>query len=89
MRSNVAQLKHKIDSGQTGDKVAFPDPAMAPLGTDEEAGGNPTSPELIHHTIKAETAHNRPAESLVGLKVMSISILMIILCVAIVGYFLM
>lgn len=29
----------RIDAGQTGDKVAFPDPAVAPLGTDAEAGG--------------------------------------------------
>ena len=31
------RLRHRIDSGQTGDKVASPDPAMAPLGTDDEA----------------------------------------------------
>jgi hypothetical protein len=31
------RLRHKIDSGQTGDKVGNPDPAMAPLGTDDEA----------------------------------------------------
>lgn len=33
----------EIDSGQTRDKVAFPDPAAAPLGTDAEAGGAPAS----------------------------------------------
>ncbi|MFV3131334.1 hypothetical protein [Niveispirillum sp. KHB5.9] len=32
-----------IDRGVTGDKVPFPDPAAAPLGTDEEAGGSPAS----------------------------------------------
>lgn len=31
-----------IDRGVTRDKVAFPDPAAAPLGTDEEAGGSHT-----------------------------------------------
>jgi hypothetical protein len=30
--------RHDIDSGKTGDKVGHPDPAMAPLGTDDEAG---------------------------------------------------
>jgi len=30
--------RDKIDSGKTGDKVAVVDPAMAPLGTDNEAG---------------------------------------------------
>ena len=33
------QLRHDIDSGKTGEKVGFPDPATAPLGTDDEAGG--------------------------------------------------
>ena len=33
----------QIDSGQSRDKVAYPDPAAAPLGTDAEAGGAPAS----------------------------------------------
>ena len=36
------QLRTEIDAGETGDKVAFPDPATAPLGTDAEAGGQTT-----------------------------------------------
>lgn len=36
------QLRADIDAGRTGDKVAFPDPAAAPLETDAEAGGNST-----------------------------------------------
>ena len=35
------QLRHDIDSGATGEKIGFPDPATAPLGTDAEAGGSP------------------------------------------------
>lgn len=31
------RLRDQIDSGRTGDKIAVPDPAMAPLGTDAEA----------------------------------------------------
>lgn len=31
------RLRKQIDSGLTGDKVAASDPAMAPLGTDNEA----------------------------------------------------
>jgi hypothetical protein len=31
------RLREQIDSGLTGDKVAASDPAMAPLGTDNEA----------------------------------------------------
>ena len=32
------QLRDNIDRGRTGDKVSWPDPAAAPLGTDDEAG---------------------------------------------------
>lgn len=34
------QLRADIDAGRTGDKIPWPDPAMAPLGTDDEAGGS-------------------------------------------------
>lgn len=36
---NAAQLRARIDRGETGEKVAVSDPAAAPLGTDDEAGG--------------------------------------------------
>lgn len=52
--STSAQLKHDINSGLTGDKVNFFDPAAAPLGTDEEAGGMPPTPEEIHQARMAE-----------------------------------
>jgi hypothetical protein len=39
--ATTAQLRDDIDRGRTGDKVDFPDPAAAPLGTDEEAAGTP------------------------------------------------
>jgi hypothetical protein len=39
--TNASELRAAIDSGQTKDKVAWPDPAAAPLGTDDEAGGTP------------------------------------------------
>lgn len=35
------QIRSNIDSGRTGEKVDFPDPATAPLGTDAEAAGAP------------------------------------------------
>ncbi len=37
------QLRADIDSGKTGEKVAFPDPATVPLAADAEAGGVPTT----------------------------------------------
>jgi hypothetical protein len=33
------RLRRDIDSGRTGEKVPATDPAAAPLGTDDEAGG--------------------------------------------------
>ena len=45
--STVAQLKDDIDSGRTGDKVAFSDPGLSSLGTDDEAAGRPNSPERV------------------------------------------
>jgi len=41
------RLRHEIDSGKAGSKVPFPDPAAAPLGTDEEAAGTPASAEEV------------------------------------------
>jgi len=38
---NPSQLQSDIDHGATRDKVAHPDPAAAPLGTDSEAAGAP------------------------------------------------
>lgn len=35
----MAQLRSEIDRGEAGDKVAFPGPAGAPPGTDDEAAG--------------------------------------------------
>ncbi|MGZ3218231.1 hypothetical protein [Paracoccus sp. T5] len=36
-------LRQGIDHGQAADKVDYPDPAAAPLGTDAEAGGHPVT----------------------------------------------
>ena len=54
---NPDPLRNAIDSGRTGDKVAFPDPAAAPLGTDEEAAGTPVSSRDVEVSIAQETAH--------------------------------
>ena len=54
-RPDPARLRHEIDSGHTRDKVAFPDPAAAPLGTDEEAAGTPIRGEDVRTAIVRET----------------------------------
>jgi hypothetical protein len=47
------QLRSDIDHGRTGDKVNFPDPAAAPLGTDDEAAGT-----SIRTTVGAQARHS-------------------------------
>jgi hypothetical protein len=50
----TAQLKADIDSGRTGDKVAFFDPGLSPLGTDDEAAGTPAEPNRIRLARRLE-----------------------------------
>lgn len=50
--SAAARLRHAIDSGNTGDKVNYPDPAAAPLGTDDEAAG--AGPAISDADVRAE-----------------------------------
>ena len=40
----VDRMRADISRGKTGEKVGFPDPAAAPLGTDDEAAGHPPTP---------------------------------------------
>ena len=48
------QLRDDIDSGRTGDKVRGPDPSAAPLGTDDEAGGESNESEDISRSRRRE-----------------------------------
>lgn len=62
MSDNAAQAKDAIDSGAAGDKVPGFDPAAAPLGTDEEAGGaRPTTQAgalgAAHHATPPNASH--------------------------------
>ena len=52
--STSEQLRHDIDTGKTRDKVIYPDPAAAPLGTDDEAGGTPPAPSAIDEARREE-----------------------------------
>ena len=55
------RLRKDIDRGRAGDKTDYPDPAAAPLGTDDEAGGNPPSEEQLRIAREAEI-RGRPSE---------------------------
>ncbi len=57
------QLKAAIDSGRTGDKVAFADPGAAPLGTDDEAAGTPDTPFRVATAMRQELEHGLAASS--------------------------
>lgn len=52
--STLAQLKDDIDMGRTGDRARSGDPGLSMLGTDDEAGGHPNSPELIDQMRQIE-----------------------------------
>jgi hypothetical protein len=52
------QIRNAIDSGATGEKVAFPDPAAVPLGTDAEAAGD--SPTRTQRAIEAQAQIGQP-----------------------------
>ena len=56
-RRYADELRHEIDSGRTGDKVAYPDPAAAPLGTDDEAAGYRPSTSAVTRALHDETDH--------------------------------
>jgi len=53
---SVERLRVDIDRGRTGDKVDWPDPAAAPLGTDDEAAGTPVAASMGGAVHRAETA---------------------------------
>ena len=54
--STLAQLKDDIDKGKTGQRARTGDPGLSMLGTDDEAGGHPNSPELIDQMRKLEAS---------------------------------
>jgi hypothetical protein len=43
----VDRMRHDISRGKVGDKIDHPDPAAAPLGTDDEAAGTPPEARKI------------------------------------------
>lgn len=55
------QIRNRIDSGLTGEKIDMPDPAAAPLGTDAEAGGAP--PTAAERAMDAAATPDEPSAS--------------------------
>ncbi|HYG88076.1 MAG TPA: hypothetical protein VD978_17645 [Azospirillum sp.] len=84
------RLRYDIDSGRTGDKIPFPDPAAAPLGTDAEAAGMrdaETAPPGAPHTgARYPEGHQRGSEigAGKGLGVAVASMIVVVLVVLVV-----
>jgi hypothetical protein len=90
---NWAQVRDRIDHGETGDKKAVEDPAVAPLGT-AEAAGSSTRGEHVARSAAAEDAGSkaravaqgrtvaRPRRALVALAVALIAMAAVVLAVA-------
>ena len=60
----VQRLRARIDAGLTGEKVDHPDPAAAPLGTDEEAAGATPTPGEAR--LAARSAPGGPGSGALG-----------------------
>ena len=63
---NASVLRGAIDKGRTGDKVAYADPAAAPLGTDDEAAGTPPTHERVAIAMRHEMRAPAPSEERSG-----------------------
>jgi hypothetical protein len=83
--STVSQLRKDIDSGRTGDKIAWPDPAAAPLGTDEEAAGTPPSAKATHLARAREVERKPVQRHRVGGSVWLMIIIILVIAAVVVG----
>jgi hypothetical protein len=52
--SPASRMRAAIDRGETGDKVDHPDPAAAPLGTDDEAAGCTSDPAAVEASTRRQ-----------------------------------
>lgn len=60
--AGAARLRDRIDRGASGDKVAFKDPAAAPLGTDDEAAGTPPTAAQVSTAMQQEAYRSEKAD---------------------------
>jgi hypothetical protein len=60
-KDNVDRFRKDIDRGGALDKTDYPDPAAAPLGTDDEAGGHPATDAQLRIAREAEFRRRPPA----------------------------
>lgn len=67
----VDRLRHDIDRGRTGEKVDFPDPAAAPLGTDAEAAGRPPRRDEVALEL-SDRSQSRKRATMPGVAIYSV-----------------
>jgi hypothetical protein len=60
---NDARRRDDIDAGLHRDKVPFPDPAAAPLGTDDEAGTETPEIKQADKPVDAAVTTSKPQPS--------------------------
>ena len=77
------RMRHDISRGMSGDKVNHPDPAAAPLGTDDEAAGKPQSKEELR--MASATTPSKPMEG-TTIGVGSAYVVIVILTIAVVMF---
>jgi hypothetical protein len=65
--STIEQLRSDIDHGRTCDKIDAPDPAVAPLGSDEEAAGTPPHPAAVEAARALEVSRSCQSPSSRGM----------------------
>lgn len=53
-KPTAAQVRGQIQSGESGDIRSGFDPAMAPMETDAEAGGQPTTPQQAQMALDTQ-----------------------------------
>lgn len=85
-KRNWSQIRNDTDTGKTGDKVNFPDPATVPLGTDEEAGGSSTSPDEIAESERRRSV-THPNKERPGSRYLILSALLFVM--ALIGLFIL
>lgn len=76
--ATAAPLRGDLDAGHGRDKVNYPDPAAAPLGTDDEAAGTPITEEQLQMARAQEDRRDRipetdPARTVGGTSAISVT----------------
>jgi hypothetical protein len=62
-QTDAGRYRDAVDRGRTGDKIAVPDPAAAPVHTDAETGGHGTSSSASAAATRVQERHRAPEQT--------------------------